>query len=118
MRNGELQGYFVLSEVGGQARIADVWLATDRDQAWRPALALAAQTAAEKRSVCEIEMTSSSASTHNLKLEHGLGFHLRRSDPIYCYDPRGTLPQSAEWNLSLLDGDLSLLYNPLCPFLT
>jgi len=114
LRSGKPRGYLVLSRAGHQSRIADLRVQGD-DADWECAASLATRTAAASPEVCEVV-----AGFSNGRIQQALeqcGFRLRRADPIFGYDPR-RLPDSAELDLNLLDGDACFMHDPQNPYLS
>ena len=112
----ELRGYFILSSVGRQCRVADILVNSNVPADWRAAFAIATRTAAGNPETCEVEAVSSiplvsDAISHN-------GFHLRERCPIFLYDPKGLLADAPRVHINLLDGEGSYLNDPAHPFLT
>jgi hypothetical protein len=116
MKAKELRGYFMLSSVGGQCRVADILVNSNVPADWRAAFAVATRTAAGNPETCEVEVVSSiplvsDAISHN-------GFHLRERCPIFLCDPKGLLVDAPPLHINLLDGEGSYLNDPTHPFLT
>ncbi len=116
LQRHEAKGYFMLSRVGGQSRIADILLASDVLEDWQAAYSLAAQAAAEDPRVCELMGVASTSLARSALVSNG--FRLRVCDPIFLHDPRGLLSRALPLNLNLLDSDGSYLHDPDEPFLT
>jgi hypothetical protein len=112
----EPRGYFVLSLVAGQARIADLRLGTDDPEKWKTAGILAAKEAAEIPETCEI--VAGFSRTRVQEAFRQSGFRPRQTLPIFYYDPRKILAQAPAFDLSLLDGDGCFMANLKHPFLT
>lgn len=112
----QLRGYFVLSLVAGQTRIADLRLGTEDPESWKTACVLAARTAAEMPETCEIVAGFSMAAVQ--KAFEQSGFRPRQTLPIFYYDPRKLLRNVPVLDLSLLDGDACFMANLKHPFLT
>jgi hypothetical protein len=108
----ETRGYFVLSSVGGQARIADLWTEGD----WTAAFSLAAREAARDPAVCEVAAVASVDRRRSAIQANG--FQARGSEPVFLYDPKGLLAEAPPLDVQLLDGDECYLNNPLDPFWT
>ncbi|HVO63591.1 MAG TPA: hypothetical protein VMT53_21885 [Terriglobales bacterium] len=109
------RGYFVLAQIGRQARIIDMGTdATDSDS-WRALCLLAARTAAENPEICEIVAASSVRETEDTWSQ--LGFIRGRTEPIFSYDPRQLLSTRTPLSLSMADGDLCFLSNPRTPYI-
>lgn len=116
MKAKELHGYFILSSVGRQCRVADILVNSSVPEDWRVAFAVATSTAAGNPETCEVEAVSSiplvsHAISHN-------GFHLRERCPIFLRDPKGLLADAPPLHINLLDGEGSYLSDPAHPFLT
>ncbi len=110
------RGYFLLAQVGRQARIDDIRLDSE-DREFRQAIcALAVRAAAENPETCEILAASSVAIAGELWLQ--AGFVYREADPILCYDPRNLVGSALPLDLSLADGDLCFLSDPRSPYLS
>jgi hypothetical protein len=116
LRWEQIQGYFMLSQVGRQTRIVDLRIATEDAQCWLQACLLASQTAAELPQTSEI--VAGSSSRHVQAVLEEVGFRLRRTDPIFCYDPLNLLGSDVNLHLSLLDGDACFMSDPRHPYLT
>jgi hypothetical protein len=116
MKGTELQGYFMLSLVRGQCRVADVLLNSDAQQDWHAAYSIATRTAAENPETCEVEAVSSVALVRDAIVRNG--FHLRECDPIFIRDAKGLLAQAPPLHLNLIDGEGAFLSDPTHPFLT
>jgi len=111
-----LAGYFLLSQVGRQARIVDLRVANDVPAHWVQACNVAARTAAANPATCEVIAGFSSA--HAEQALRQCGFHMRKEDPIFCYDPRKFLGPESTLELSLLDGDACFTSDGENPYLT
>jgi hypothetical protein len=107
------EGYFVLSRVRGQARIADLW-AEGGEETWMAAYSLAARAAAEDPGTVEVKAIAATA-VERCALERN-GFVARGAEPVFLYDPKGML--GGELRVQLLDGDEFYLDNPEYPYLT
>jgi hypothetical protein len=111
-----LRGYFLLTHVGRQARIVDVWIDRDDRESWQAICALATRTAAADPETCEIVGASSIEVTGEAWLQ--AGFVHRRTDQIFCYDPRDLVHYGPPLALNLADGDLCILSEPLSPYIS
>src|SRR5579871_605579 len=99
----EPQGYFVLSLVQNQARIADFWLTSDSPADWQAGYTLACETAAAEPSVFEIlTVASTEIARQALDRNH---FHKRDQRAVLVLDPKGLLQGAPALDLQLLDGD-------------
>lgn len=115
-QEGNLRGYFVLAQVGGQARIVDIRLDRDDPESWQAICALAVRTASQDPATCEIVAASSLDATGKAWVQ--AGFMYRETEPIFCYDPRSRLRPELPLSLSLADGDSCFLSDPLAPYLS
>ena len=115
-RNTNSEGYFILSRLAGQSRIADLWIASTVLADWTAAVGLAARTAAADPACVEI-MAAGSVELVRRALESN-GFVTRRRDPILILDPRESLPKEVPLFLTLIDGDEWLVSDPENPYLT
>lgn len=116
LRDGETLGYFVLSQLGGQCRIADLYVGSEDKSAWRAAFRIAARTAAESPETCEITAVSSLAWMSRLLSEDG--FKLRNAKPIMLFDPQSKFANTPPLQIQMTDSDAFFLGNPTDPFLT
>jgi len=107
-------GYFLLTRVMGQTRIADVRLWTGKEEDWSVAYGLATREARADSRTCEILAIASTAFAGRALRENG--YRERGSDPIYLYDPRKRLAHTPGIFLNLIDGDGAYLYDPEHPF--
>jgi hypothetical protein len=112
----QLRGYFLLTHVGRQARIVDIRIDGNDRESWQAICALAARTAAEDPETSEIVGASSIEVTGEAWLQ--AGFVHRRTDQIFCYDPRNLVRSGPPLALNLADGDLCILSEPLSPYLS
>jgi hypothetical protein len=115
-RSNEFYGYFLLTRVGGQARIADIRILSGEVEDWSEAYALAATTAAEEPDVCET-VTIASTPLVRQALDK-VGFRDRGSVPLFLYDPKKRLESSPPMCLNMIDGDGAYLHDPAYPYVT
>lgn len=105
---GHAGGYFVLSYAPGQARIADMWTASQEPADWRALIHAAVSQARRKRGLAEL--TAWSSEPHLSQILADCGFHERLSLPIYLRAAaKAALPQDA-MRVQMLDSDASYLY--------
>ncbi len=109
-------GYFLLSQVGKQTRIVDLHVESEDSEAWMAACILAERTAAEIPETCEIVAGFSMGQVNEVFGQ--MGFRLRESMPVLCYDPKKLLDAGSALNVSLLDGDACFIADPRNPYLT
>ena len=115
MEGQEVQGWFLLSRVAQQVRIAEMWVARPEPAAWRIAYALAAETAAADPACCEIAAGSSTDLGRQAIAANG--FQLREAEPVFVYDPQHLL-EGVNLQLEMIDGDVAFFHNPAYPYLT
>ena len=109
-------GYFLLAQLGRQARIVDLRIDRKDGKSWQSVCALAAGTAAEDPETCEIVAASSNEATGNVWLQ--TGFTTRRTDRIFCFDPQNLAGSRPQFDLTLADGDMCFLSQPGSPYLS
>jgi hypothetical protein len=113
-RRGRVCGYFLLSRVGHQTRIAEMRLSSTKQHDWNVAYALAGQAAAEDPETCEIVAVASTVFA-GLALEAS-GFHERECAPFFVYDPQKKLGGSPPIFWNLIDGDAAYIQDPAYPY--
>lgn len=116
LKGKKLFGYFILSWVGRQCRVADMLLNSHVLADWRAAHSVATRIAAENPETCEVEAASSIQLASDAILQNG--FHLRERCPIFLCDAKGLLAEASPLHINLLDGEGSYLNDPAHPFLT
>jgi hypothetical protein len=107
-RGGRVAGYFLLGYAPGQARIADMWIASEDPADWRALIQAAVQQAGSKGGLAEIIVWSSDPNLSPL-LE-ACGFHKRLSWPIYLKDSVGAVKREDIMRVQMLDSDAFYLY--------
>ena len=110
-----LCGYFLIARIGRQARVIDLCVKSESQEAWNATCLLAAHTAAGDPEICEVVAASSIGPVQDAWLR--AGFVERRREPIYCYDPRKVLPPGVPLDLNLIDGDQCFMTDPRSPYL-
>jgi hypothetical protein len=109
-------GYFLLCQVRGQSRIADLRVSvgsgSDREMAYR----VAVRTAAEDRTTCEV-ITLASSPEVSAALD-GCGFRHRGDEPLFVYDRRGLLRDAPPIDWSMLNDDTAYMHDPQNPYAT
>jgi hypothetical protein len=113
-KEGKTIGYFLLSRVGGQTRIADIRLCSTKQDEWNTAYSLAAHAAAQDPQTCEIMAVASTLFSEIALLT--AGFHQRGSAPFFLYDPKGTLASAPPIFWNLIDGDAAYIQDPDNPY--
>lgn len=109
------QGYFVLSRVGGQSRIARLRIDSLRWSDWTAAYAVAVRIALDDPEACELVALSSSVMVNEaLETNH---FHLRDHRPVFVHDPRKLIPPDAHpLEFDMLDDDFAYMNTPEYPY--
>lgn len=122
LKGGRIRGYFMLTRMGGQARIIDIRLApgegTDSPEQteWNAAYALAGQMAKDDPGTCEILAMASTEFAQKALLSSG--FRQKGSLPFSLYDPKGKLSAAPAVFWNMIDGDIAYLYDPASPYIT
>ncbi len=109
-------GYAVISLVGGQARIADVRLASGNSLDWQQAISAITRVIGRDPKMCEVTVVSSTA-----LLESALrtnGYQLRERRPLVVYDSERQLAGEPVPQLGMLEDDSSFLRTAEYPYLT
>ncbi|HEY3740528.1 MAG TPA: hypothetical protein VGL53_11825 [Bryobacteraceae bacterium] len=110
VRHGrEHRGYFLLSLVPGQARIADAWVTAPAGvEEWRALYALAIQAAREHRS--SAELTTSGTLAVALEGAIACGFRQYTEEQVMMFDPKKQLASIERFHLQMIDNDMSFLH--------
>lgn len=116
LHDGQARGYFVLSQLGGQCRIADLHVCSERERAWRAAFRTAARTAAASPDTFEITAASSLPWLSHILNEDG--FRLRNLKPIMLFDPESKFADTPPWHVQMIDSDAFFLGSHTDPYLT
>jgi len=96
-------GYFLLSRVGCQCRIADLWIRSPDRQAWADAYAAATATARTDPNTTEVTVAASlPLQTDALKQA---GYRRTDAEPIFVLDPDRLLGDRSDLAVSLLEND-------------
>jgi len=112
----ELRGYFLLTQVMAQVRVADIRIFSDDVDDWAAAYALATKTAASQPGACEVLAIASTPFATDALLSNG--YQERGRDPFFLYDPTKKLANAPPIFLNLIDGDGAYLCDPDHPFLS
>jgi hypothetical protein len=114
-RGGELVGYCCLSFIGHLARIADLWLPSNRVADWREAFKTAVAAAADEPGVYEVSAWASTALGRDALT--GAGFRERDRSTISLFgDP--VLQGQREIHIQMIDCDASFLSDDSPSYLT
>ncbi len=96
-------GYFLLSRVGCQCRIADLWIRSPDRQGWAEAYAAATAVARTDPYITEVTVAASSP------LETGAlpqaGYRRTHAEPVFVLDPGRLLGDRNDLAVSLLEND-------------
>jgi hypothetical protein len=115
-RRGVRCGHFLLSDVAGQARIADLRLNSTHVRDWQMAYRLATRTAAQDETTCEVVALASTPLASAALA--ACGFRRRGSVPLSVYDPHGKLAGAPPLCWSFIDDDAACLNDPAYPYST
>jgi hypothetical protein len=110
------RGYFLLNEIAGQCRIADLAVDSEAPLDWEAAYRVAVATAAKRKTTCEISAVSSLPWLSDVF--RSLGFHLRAQAPVMLYDPAQRLVNAPPLHLRMTDNDHCFLFDEMYPFMT
>jgi hypothetical protein len=110
----KIRGYFLLSRVGGQTRVADMRLSSTKQEDWNVAYSLAGKAAADDPETCEVVAVASTLFSE-IAL-HTSGFRQRGNSPLYLYDPRKKLRDAPSIFWNLIDGDAAYIHDPAHPY--
>lgn len=116
LNQGQARGFFVLSRVGGQTRIADLRILAEAAEDWASAYAVATRIAKQDPEACEVH-TVSAIPVVGRALEAN-GFRCRGNVPVYVRDPGRRLAGAGQLHLSMLDDDSAFLNFPEQPYAT
>ena len=116
MRGGETHGLFLLSRVGGQARVVEIRVASDDQSDWAIGYRLAADAARLDLETCEIlGVASTTLSYDALKSS---GFRDRGRVPLFVHDRDKLLAGCPPLFLNMIDWDAAYLSDPAHPYVT
>jgi len=96
-------GYFLLSRVGRQCRIADLWVRSADPQRW--AEAYAAATAAARTDPHTTEVTVAASSPLETGALEQAGYRRTHAEPVFVLDPDGRLGARNDFAVSMLEND-------------
>lgn len=102
------QGYFILSFVPGQARLADCWINSTSHSDWLALVQLAVNAASQRDGLAELAAWSTDPMLA-AALE-GCGFHRRLTLPIYLRGGRNDQGLQAPPRVQMAENDASYLY--------
>lgn len=116
LEDGAHAGYFLLSRVGGQTRIADIRLDSGDPDQWSMAYSIAAATAASDPDTCEILASASTPLVRDSLKRNG--FRSRGNVPLFLYDPQQLLKNHPPMFWNMIEGDAAYLFDPAYPYAT
>jgi hypothetical protein len=96
-------GYFLLSRVARQCRIADLWIGSADRQEW--AEAYAAATAAARSDPHATEVTVATSSSLQTGALEQAGYRRTHTEPVFVLDPGRLLGDRNDLAVSLLEND-------------
>jgi len=96
-------GYFLLSRVGCQCRIADLWIRSPDQQAWAEAYAVA--TAAARMDPRTTEVSAAASSPLQNDALQRAGYRRTHTEPVFVLDPDRRLGDRNDLAVSLLEND-------------
>ena len=116
-QNGVPHGYFVLSRVEGQARLADLRIRTDKPDDWIAAYAYScgARRPGIHKVANWLPMQQSLLRVRHWKRN---GFRMRGEMPVLALDRKNLLGDAGYLHLGMLDDDSGYLNNPANPYCT
>ena len=114
--NGELRGWYVLSRVLGQTRVADLWIDSNAVSDWAAGLSLA--SAAAVADPAAYELVAALSVPIAIEAAPLAGLRLHHSEPIFALDPKTCLGTSPTLNVTPLESDLAYHQSPTYPYLT
>jgi hypothetical protein len=110
------RGWYVLVRVGGQGRIADIWVNSDSAADWAAAYGLALRAASEDPEACEL--VASASIPPAIEGAALAGFRFRHAEPIFVLDPKKRFAEAGPLNVTFLESDLAYISDPSYPYLT
>jgi hypothetical protein len=96
-------GYFLLSRIGRQCRVADLWIRSADRQEW--AKAYAAATAAARMDPHTTEVTVAASSPLQTSALEQAGYRRTHAEPVFVLDPGSLLGDRSNLAVSLLEND-------------
>lgn len=107
--SSDVEGYFMLAFVPGQARLADCWLDRDAPAEWEALVHLAVRQAARHPDVAEVVATCSEPLLAGALQR--CGFHARGSRPLLVRPRNGVQLPVAGIRIQMLDDDAAYLHS-------
>ena len=96
-------GYFILSRVGSQCRIADLWIRSADGLVWAQAYAAATAAASADRAATEV----AAAASQPLQTEalRQAGYRRTHAEPVFVLDPDARLGECTDLSVGFLEND-------------
>lgn len=116
LQDGRVAGYFMLSRVGGQARVAALGLSSSTQDRLQDAFRLAVKAAADDPDTCEVVGLASTPGTRAALA--ACGFTQRDSAPLYLFDRNGIVAANTPILWSAIDDDTAYVHDPASPYRT
>lgn len=116
LRGGVPFGWYVLSRVGRQVRIADIRVNSAAAEDWSAAYALAVRAASADPEASELVASASIPPAVEAVTRAGLRF--RHAAPVFVLDPKKRFAAYNSLHVSFLESDLAYGWNPAYPYLT
>jgi hypothetical protein len=82
-------GYFLLSRVGAQCRIADLWIGSPDQRVWAAAYSAATSAARTDRKISEVVVAVSAPLAASALVQ--AGYRRTHQEPVYVFDPERRL---------------------------
>jgi hypothetical protein len=115
-QDGEPRGYFLLSFVPGQARVADAWIASAQSESWRALYALAIRIALQDSSVAEI--TACATLGEAITGAEACGFRSYAELAVMLFDPKNCLAPVNRFHMQMIENDMSFLHGNRIEYIT
>lgn len=115
LHKGRKSGFFIISIVGGQARLAGSWLENPDEEHWRITFQLARDAALRCTRACEL--VARSASEASVIAAARAGMRLRGQTPVFLFRRDGSRNQ-LPLQFQMLDDDSAFRKSPGEGFLT
>jgi hypothetical protein len=116
LRAGVPLGWYVLSRVAGQVRIADIWVNSGSADDWSAAYILALRAASGDPEACELVASASIPPAVEAVTRAGFRFH--HAEPVFVLDPRKLFAAFQSLNVTFVESDLPYGFDPAYPYLT
>jgi len=116
LRAGVPLGWYVLSRVAGQTRIADIWVDSGSAADWAAGYILALRAASSDPAAYEIVASASIPPAIDGVTRAGFRFH--HAEPVFVLDPRKLFAAAESLNVTFLESDLAYGSDPTYPYLT